>query len=64
MMILAVTLHTAWMGMVRGINITAAHGYLPPMWLISSVVAGLGGVILLIQMFRPSRQNPGREPVD
>lgn len=44
--------HTLCMGIARGINITASHAYLPPIWLLSLVGIALGAAFLL--MSRPS----------
>lgn len=35
--------HVLSMGWCRGVNMTAKHGYLPPMWLISAVGIVVGG---------------------
>jgi hypothetical protein len=31
------------MGWCRGLNMTASHAYLPPMWLLSAIGIALGG---------------------
>jgi hypothetical protein len=42
----SVFLHVGSMGICRGLNITAKHAYLPPMWLLSLLGIALGIVIL------------------
>ena len=54
-MITAVMLHTATMGVARGIRVNAEHGYLPPMWLLSSVAAAVGVGSLTIRGFDAMR---------
>jgi hypothetical protein len=39
--------HVLAMGWCRGVNMTASHGYLPPMWLLSAIGIALGGWWLL-----------------
>lgn len=46
--------HTLCMGLARGLNINAGHGYLPPMWLLSLIGTALGGAFLL--MTRPGSE--------
>lgn len=43
----ALLAHTLCMGIARGLNINASHGYLPPMWLLSLIGTALGGAFLL-----------------
>lgn len=35
--------HVLSMGWCRGVNMTASHAYLPPMWLLSAIGIALGG---------------------
>jgi hypothetical protein len=39
--------HVLAMGWCRGVNMTASHAYLPPMWLLSAIGIALGGWWLL-----------------
>ena len=39
--------HTLFMGIARGVNIKASHGYLPPMWLLSLIGIAAGIAFLL-----------------
>jgi hypothetical protein len=39
--------HTLCMGLARGLNFTASHAYLPPMWLLSLIGIALGLGFLL-----------------
>lgn len=48
--------HTLCMGIARGLNINASHGYLPPMWLLS--VIGIACGIAFLVMSRPSHDAP------
>lgn len=52
--------HTLCMGLNRGMNINRSHGYLPPMWLISLLAAGLGIAFLLLT--RPSSSGQEENP--
>ncbi len=47
--------HTLVMGISRGLNMTAKHGYLPPMWLLSLVGIALGLAFVLAD--RPRDEN-------
>ena len=46
--------HVLSMGWCRGVNMTASHAFLPPMWLLSAIGIALGGWWLL-------RSRPARE---
>ena len=39
--------HTLFMGIARGVNIKASHGYLPPMWMLSLIGIGFGIAFLV-----------------
>jgi hypothetical protein len=43
--------HTLFMGIARGINIKASHGYLPPMWMLSLI--GIGFAVAFLVRSRP-----------
>jgi hypothetical protein len=43
--------HTLFMGIARGINIKASHGYLPPMWMLSLI--GIGLAVAFVVRSRP-----------
>jgi hypothetical protein len=46
--------HTLSMGIARGVHLTRAYAYLPPMWLLSLAGIALGLVFVLLS--RPPRQ--------
>lgn len=46
MLLGAIFLHVGSMGICRGLNITAKHAYLPPMWLLSLIGIVIGIAIL------------------
>lgn len=54
MLLAAVFLHVGSMGICRGLNITAKHAYLPPMWLLS-LLGVLMGVIYLVAYLKKHR---------
>jgi hypothetical protein len=41
-LLIVIFTHVGSMGICRGLNITAKHAYLPPMWLLSLVVIAVG----------------------
>jgi len=43
--------HTLFMGISRGINFNASHGYLPPMWMLS--LFGIAAGVAYLLMSRP-----------
>lgn len=53
--------HTLAMGLARGLNINASHGYLPPMWLISLI--GIGAGLAFVLMSRPAGEARGAPSV-
>lgn len=59
-MITVLFCHTLCMGIARGLNINASHGYLPPMWLLS-LLGIVGGACFLLGC-RPGR--PAAEGAD
>lgn len=50
--------HTLFMGLARGISLSAKRGYLPPMWLLSLIALSVGLIFLL--MSKPDREAPDR----
>ena len=52
--------HTLSMGIARGLNITASHAYLPPMWLLSLVGIALGMAFLVMSRPRSDAETTER----
>jgi hypothetical protein len=54
--------HTLCMGIARGLNITAKHAYLPPMWLLSLIGIALGAAFLLLSRPQASSTDTPKSP--